>query len=250
MAWRSILIIADDLTGAADTAVQFRQAGLSAVVLARPASHRPVWPWAQVVSLSLNTRDASPAAVQHIWERQAPTIRALAQDALVYHKIDSTLRGHPALEVGLLLDCLGAASAIIAPAFPKLGRQTIDGIHRVDGVPLAETEYSRTQRRFQPTSHLPKLLATGDDVRTVHLPWQVIDAGVAVVAPWLRQRIDESCRLITVDAAHERHLDILSQALLPLAGRVLLVGSAGWAERLAIACQGLLAEMPAGPGAL
>ena len=245
-----ILIIADDLTGAADTAVQFCQAGFSAVVLAQPAGHHSIRPRAQVVSLSLNTRDAPAAVVRHIWERQAPTIRALAQDALVYHKIDSTLRGHPALEVRLLLDCLGVSGAIIAPAFPKLGRQTIDGVHRIDGTPLAETEFSRARRRPRPTSQLPDLLASGADVRPIHLPWQVIDGGVEVVARWLRERVDEPCRLITADAADERHLDILAQAALPLAGRVLLVGSAGWAERLAMACKGLLAEMPAGPGAL
>ena len=250
MALRSILIIADDLTGAADSAVQFRQAGFSAVVLAQPARHHSPWPRAQVVSLSLNTRDISPTAVRRIWERQAPTIRALAQDALVYHKIDSTLRGHPALEVRLLLGCIGAASAIVVPAFPKLGRHTVDGVHRVGGLPLAETEYSRTQRRSQPTSYLPELLAAGDDERPIHLPWQVIDGGVEIVARWLRERVDELCRVITADAADERHLDILTQSVLPLAGRVLLVGSAGWAERLAMACKGLLADMPAGPGAL
>jgi D-threonate/D-erythronate kinase len=250
VAVQSILIIADDLTGAADSAVQFRRAGFSAVVLGQPVRHHFPWPQAQVVSLSLNTRDASAAAVRRIWERQAPTIRALAQDALVYHKIDSTLRGHPALEVRLLLSCLGAASAIIAPAFPKLGRHTVDGVHRVGGLPLAETEYSQPQRRSQPTSYLPELLAAGDDVGPIHLPWQVIDGGVEVVARWLRQRVDELCRLITADAADERHLDILTQAALPLTGRVLLVGSAGWAERLAMACKGLLADMPAGPGVL
>jgi uncharacterized protein YgbK (DUF1537 family) len=247
---QSILIIADDLTGAADSAVQFRQAGFSTVVLAQPASHRSPWPRAQVVSLSLNTRDASAAVVRRIWERQAPTIRTLAQDALVYHKIDSTLRGHPALEVRLLLGCLSVASAIIAPAFPKLGRQTIDGVHRVDGMPLAETEYHRTRKRSQATSHVPDLLASGDDARPVHLSWQVIHGGVDIVAQWLRERINESHRLITADAADERHLDILTQAVLPLVGRVLLVGSAGWAERLAMACKGLLADLPAGTGAL
>jgi uncharacterized protein YgbK (DUF1537 family) len=247
---RSILIIADDLTGAADSAVQFRHAGFSAVVLAQLASHRTPWPRAQVVSLSLNSRDASPAAVRRIWERQAPAIRALAHDALVYHKIDSTLRGHPALEVRLLLGCLGAACAIIAPAFPKLGRHTADGVHCVGGMPLAQTEYARAWRRSQPTSYLPDLLTAGDDARPIHLPWQVIDRGIEVVAQWFRERLAESCRLITADATDERHLDILTQAALPLVGRVLLVGSAGWAERLAMACQGLLAAMPAGPGVL
>jgi D-threonate/D-erythronate kinase len=250
VALRSILIIADDLTGAADSAVQFRHAGFSAVVLAQLASPRTPWPRAQVVSLSLNSRDASPAAVRRIWERQAPAIRALAHDALVYHKIDSTLRGHPALDVRLLLGCLGATCAIIAPAFPKLGRHTADGVHRVGGMPLAETEYSRPWRRSRPTSYLPDLLTAGDDARPIHLPWQVIDSGIEVVAQWLRGRLAESCRLITADATDERHLDILTQAALPLVGRVLLVGSAGWAERLAMACQGLLAAAPAGPGVL
>src|SRR5262245_45469824 len=98
MRLRSILIIADDLTGAADSAVQFRQAGFSAVVQTYPPKLRSIWPRTQVVSLSLNTRDASAAAVKRLWERRASTIRTLARDALVYHKIDSTLRGHPALE--------------------------------------------------------------------------------------------------------------------------------------------------------
>ena len=245
-----ILIIADDLTGAADSAGQFRQAGFSALVLARPAKHQARLRGAQVVSLSLNTRDASAAAVRRIWERQAPTIRRLAQGALVYQKIDSTLRGHPGLEVRLLLDCLGASAAIIAPAFPKLGRHTIDGVHRVHGVPLADTEYARTQTRTRATSHLAELLASHDDERPVHLPWQVIDRGVDVVAPWLQERLDESCQLITADAADERHLDILTQAVLPMVGKVLMVGSAGWAERLAIAYKGLMTDTPAGPGVL
>ena len=127
MTLRSILIVADDLTGAADSAVQFRQVGLSAVVLATPPSRRFIWPRAQVVSLSLNTRDASPVGVQRIWERQAPAIRPLAQDALVYHKIDSTLRGHPALEVRLLLRCLGASGAIVAPLFPSSADKRLTG---------------------------------------------------------------------------------------------------------------------------
>jgi uncharacterized protein YgbK (DUF1537 family) len=90
----------------------------------------------------------------------------------------------------------------------------------------------------------------GDDARPIHLPWQLIEGGVEVVAQWLRERLDEPCRLITADAADEHHLDILTQAVLPLVGRLLLVGSAGWAEQLAMACKGVLADMPTGPGVL
>jgi D-threonate/D-erythronate kinase len=247
---RSILIVADDLTGAADSAVPFRRAGFSAMVLARPAKHHVLRPDAQVVSLSLNTRDASPAAVRRTWERSAPTIRALAQGALVYQKIDSTLRGHPALEVRLLLGYLGASAAVIAPAFPTLGRQTIDGVHRVYGVPVAETEYARRQSRGLATSYLPELFAVSDAQRPIHLPLQIVEAGAQVVAQWLQQRLDEPNRLITADAAVEHHLDVLTQVALPLAERVLLVGSAGWAERIAMACKGGMADVHARPGVL
>jgi D-threonate/D-erythronate kinase len=245
-----ILIIADDLTGAADTAVQFRQAGFSAVVLARLAGHHTLLQRSQVISISLNTRDASVTTIQRVWQRYASAITRLAHGALVYQKIDSTLRGHPALEVRLLLGYLGASAALIVPAFPKLGRQTRDGVHRVYGVPLAETEYARMQSRPQATSHLPGLFGVGSEPSPVHLPLQVIEEGQESVARWLQPYLHGPYRLITADAADERHLDILTQAALPHAGRLLLVGSAGWAERLALACGGRLADVHSTPGVL
>jgi D-threonate/D-erythronate kinase len=245
-----ILIIADDLTGAADSAVQFRQAGFTAVVLARPARQHIMWPRTQVVSLNLNTRDASPAAVRRLWERHAPIIRILAQGAFVYQKIDSTLRGHPALEVRLLLDLLGMSAAIIAPAFPKLGRQTLDGVHRVHGLPLAMTEYARQQTHGPAHSSLPEIFADVNGLLPAHLSWQVIEHGVEHVVTWLQEHLTEHGQLVTADAADESHLDILTQAVLPLEKRLLLVGSAGWAERLALAWKDMMSGLPPRPGAL
>ena len=245
-----ILIIADDLTGAADCAVQFRQAGFSAVVLTMLARNRAVSNRFRVVSLSLHTRDASAASVRRIWQRHGPAIAKLAAGALVYQKIDSTLRGHPALEVRLLLRHLRASSAVIAPAFPKQGRQTLDGVHRVHGIPLAETEYARTSTHSPVTSYLPELFTCVGDTAPAHLAGHIIERGPEVVGEWLRERLAGSCRLITADAAHESHLDMLTQAVLPLGNRLLLVGSAGWAERLALAYQAHVTAAQPRPGVL
>ena len=245
-----ILIIADDLTGAADTAVQFRRVGFPSVVLARLTKDHAPPKHTQVTSLSVNTRDASPTAVRRMWQRHAPTVTALAQGALVYQKIDSTLRGHPALDVRQLLGLLGASAALIAPAYPKLGRQTVGDVHRVHGVPLAETEYAGAQRRVPATSHLVELFTTDDGPPPVHLPLRVIEQGVERVAAWLQPYLAGPSRLITADAADESHLDTLTRAALPYAGRLLLVGSAGWAERLALACKEPLADAPVRPGVL
>lgn len=248
---RSILILADDLTGAADCAVQFRQAGFSALVLAHGVGRRAPFTSAQVISLNLHTRDLpSVAGVRRVWQRFSPIISTLAQDALVYQKIDSTLRGHPGLEVCLLLDILGLSAAIIAPAFPKLGRQTLDGVHRVHGVPLRETEYAQKHTRLQASSSLPEMFTEANGLPLAHLPWVVIERGMQEVAHWLREHLTEPGRLITADAAHEQHLDILTQAVISLDQRVLLVGSAGWAERLALACKESIAAVPTAPGVL
>ncbi len=230
-----LLIIADDLTGAADCAAPFGQAGWSAVVLTSPAAGRVEGERFQVLSLSLHTRDASAAGVRRVWSRHGSGIADLAQGALVYQKIDSTLRGHPALEVRLLLDLLGTPAALIAPAFPKQGRQTIDGVHRVQGLPLAETEYARTSARFRTSSRLSEIFTDACHPSPIHLPLPVIERGGETVATWLQERLAAQCRLITADAADESHFDTLTHAVLSLKRRPLLVGSAGWAERLALA---------------
>jgi len=243
-----VLIVADDLTGAADCAVQFRQAGFSAVVLTAPASARPSR--FQVVSLSLHTRDASWAQVLRVWERHTPAILQHAEHALVYQKIDSTLRGHPALEVRLLRHLLDAPAAVIAPAFPKQGRQTIDGVHQVQGIPLAETEFGRAQARPVTSSRLLEIFQGPREGSSVHLPWFVLEQGAGHVAEWLKERLRQSCQLITADAAHEDHLDTLTRAVFSLKQKVLLVGSAGWAERLALAYRETTAPPPPMPGTL
>jgi D-threonate/D-erythronate kinase len=219
-----ILILADDLTGAADCAVQFRQAGFSAVVLTKLARDHAASNRFRVVSLSLHTRDASAASVRRIWQRHGPAIAKLAAGALVYQKIDSTLRGHAALEVRLLLS--------------------------VHGAPLAETEYARASTNSPVSSYLPELFTWAGDAVPAHLPTHIIERGTEVVREWLREHLAGSCRLMTADAVHERHLDTLTQAVLPLGSRLLLVGSAGWAERLALACKARLTPAQPSPGVL
>ena len=116
------LILADDLTGAADSAVAFARRGLSASV---------AWgddpPGDAVLALDANSRRLSPDAA-------AACHRALLQahhreGAALFKKIDSTLRGQPAAELAATVQYLRArgrgALAIVAPAFPAAGPRCI-----------------------------------------------------------------------------------------------------------------------------
>lgn len=119
----SIRILADDLTGALDSAACFTgEAGALAVRWALPA------PGAGSFALSTETRDLGrEAAVRRVREA-AP---ALPGAALMFKKVDSLLRGHVAAEVAAAMGAAGIARAVLAPAFPQQRRVTRGGRQHV-----------------------------------------------------------------------------------------------------------------------
>ena len=131
-----IAIVADDLTGAADTASGLVGMGLPWVTWERPGANVAWQDDDRVVAVDAGTRDL-PAAVA------AESVRSLAQRfrlagfTHLYKKVDSTLRGHISAEVRAALEGWHPASlAVIAPAFPAMGRTTVDGRQRVGNEPL------------------------------------------------------------------------------------------------------------------
>ena len=116
-----VAIVADDLTGAADAAAPFAARGLRTVV----ALSLDAVIEADVVAIDTDSREA-PAP-----DRVAAAFRALPAEMLV-KKIDSTLRGHLAVEIDAALEET-RAEAVVAPAFPAMRRVIRGGRLLVDG---------------------------------------------------------------------------------------------------------------------
>jgi D-threonate/D-erythronate kinase len=126
-----ILIIADDLTGAADCAAA---CGSDALVILDDSCAVPT---ADVVAFDANTRCMT---AEHAAAETARIVRSHPA-SIVYKKIDSSLRGHVAAEITAALDAYRSlghpdAIAVVAPAFPAMGRTTTGGRQYVRGVPL------------------------------------------------------------------------------------------------------------------
>jgi uncharacterized protein YgbK (DUF1537 family) len=126
-------VIADDLTGAADTGVQLARAGHRTVVAFGGGRAR-----ADAVVIDTDSRGLAPAEA-------AARVRAcdVSGADIVMKKIDSTLRGPLAAEVEAALAASGRARAVVAPAFPATGRTTVGGVQRVDGVAVHRTRFAR-----------------------------------------------------------------------------------------------------------
>jgi len=117
-----VLIVADDLSGAADCGIACVHAGLNAKVslgIPREDSAR-----ADVLSLDAHTRVLTAQAAA---DRMRSLVNEYAHDSkiLLFKKIDSTLRGHLGAELAAVLvarrTVVPDAIAIMAPAFPANG---------------------------------------------------------------------------------------------------------------------------------
>ena len=116
-----IRILADDLTGALDTAAVFR--GQIPVFIDRPSPKEAVHP---VSVIAIPTRDVSPAILP---EYLVPVLPWFESATMVFKKVDSLIRGNTFSEVVWLFRNGKFDKIIFAPAFPRQGRVTVQGQH-------------------------------------------------------------------------------------------------------------------------
>ncbi|WP_329250964.1 four-carbon acid sugar kinase family protein [Actinoallomurus sp. NBC_01490] len=129
-----LVIVADDLTGAGDSAAPFTAHFSVAITVAAEAG----WPAADVVAVDTDSRYATAeVAAARV---TAALRRASDGGARVFKKIDSLLRGNVGAEVRAAVTALAGsrrpALAVVSAAFPATGRTTRNGVVHVDGRPL------------------------------------------------------------------------------------------------------------------
>ena len=209
-------VIADDLTGACDSAVQFRLRG------ARSIAHIDFTAetdgQAEVEAFTTDTRDVDQAELEARICQVAQQASALSPK-LIFKKIDSLLRGSPGREIFAAIDAFGCDAAVITPAYPELGRTVWDGQLYVDGngawKPIAVAELLREQGLAECAAVKPECIG---------------------------EALHDGARFISVDATCAEDLDRLVSEALTDGRRLLWAGAGGLASSLAQAVFGAPAE--------
>ena len=134
-----LIVIADDLTGAAEIAALAHRHGLSAAVVAR--GHRPNTP-AEVLVFNTDSRLDSGAIAAAKVAELVPAVLSL-KPALIFKKPDSVLRGPVRAELQALAAALGLARILLVPANPSLGRTVRAGRYAINGTALHLTAFGR-----------------------------------------------------------------------------------------------------------
>jgi uncharacterized protein YgbK (DUF1537 family) len=118
----ALRLLADDLTGALDTAAELSALCGPVRVLWDGSATATSQPGS--IALDSGTRETERDAAVARTEALAP---ALAGAGIAYKKVDSLLRGHVAAELAACLHLGGWHHCVFAPAFPAQGRITRGG---------------------------------------------------------------------------------------------------------------------------
>ena len=221
----TLLIIADDLTGANDTGVQFAKQGIETLVVIDAAQF--IAPFVcQVLVVNTESRHLnSDEAYQRVYNVVQQGVQLGIPQ--FYKKTDSTLRGNIGSELAALIEATGEQSLFFAPAYPQLKRTTRRGTQSVNGVPLHHSSFARDP--FNPVS----------EASIAAIIAQQSDLAVAPFASYVS--VSDAPTIYVVDAETDEDLRTIARLL---HHQKLLAGSAGLAEFLPAAMQLPTARVP------
>ncbi|MFW2545113.1 four-carbon acid sugar kinase family protein [Primorskyibacter sp. 2E107] len=133
---KPVLILADDLTGALDSSVGFAD-GLRRVVVARSPEAVSDALEQKPDVLAINTGSREGAEARAVSQVEAALAQLdLGAFGVIFKKVDSRLKGHVAVETGVLAMAARRARHVACPAIPDMGRIVLDGALCGGGVAL------------------------------------------------------------------------------------------------------------------
>jgi uncharacterized protein YgbK (DUF1537 family) len=228
----SLAVIADDLTGAADAGIQFGRSG-SQVLLVPHQELAAINPasFNGALTVSTESRNLSPTAAGEQVRQTGMAVYRL-KPQLIYKKIDSCMRGNVGAEVAALADVFGCRGALIAPAFPAQGRTTLHDVHYVRNIPVADSETGRDPASPVRASRLSELIARQCRRPVGRIDAAELDGNPRNLKTFVENLLTQGRRLITCDATHQRHLEVIARLAGDQFPHLLLAGSAGLAQAL------------------
>lgn len=229
-------IIADDLTGANDTALQFHLKGANTQILLsdeiEPLNVKNTQTWA----ISTESRNVEPDIAYEKVVKTANMFKEKLNPDFIYKKIDSTIRGNIAVEVLGLLSVFDYAAALIVPAFPAEIRTTVGGYHLLKGVPIERTEMACDPHSPIAESHVPTLLKNqlADEYSNIigQIELKTVMKGAGPILQKIKELISDGKKLIVCDAVSTVDVEQVALALKKSENNILPVGCAAFAQSL------------------
>ncbi|GAG73850.1 unnamed protein product, partial [marine sediment metagenome] len=204
-------IIADDLTGANDTGVQFSKKRYNTVVSIIEESGNIIIPNnTDVFVIDTETREVDAKTARQRLRSVLQRLNFSDKD-IFYKKVDSTLRGYIGGELEEMMNILEKDICIFTPTFPSHKRITIGGYLIVNGKPLGLSKYYSGDLKAGEASFIPFLLKQQTTLSIARIDFIDVTKGQEVIFKKLNKLYQGGDKIIIIDATEEMHLkDILN----------------------------------------
>jgi uncharacterized protein YgbK (DUF1537 family) len=226
----TLLILADDLTGALDTGVQFAKKGIPTRVFLSPDgkienSKAGAMPGeliaAAVLVINTDTRHHSLSDAGKIITSCLDRYRDVPY---VYKKTDSTLRGNIGAELEALAMARNIQQLPFVPAYPGLGRTTAGGHQLLKGIPIDKTDMASDALNPIRHSFIPDIIGEESDI-----PVRLIPAKTVPPVPNQKSQRKE---ILVYDCENAGELRDIARSLKQRQLLSVTAGCAGFAEFL------------------
>ena len=214
----TLLVLADDFTGALDTGVQFSSKGINTLVTTnKELKDLTLEDDTEVLVIDTESRYLS-------FEKSYQLIKEILQVAkkqgisYFYKKVDSALRGNISSEIKALLEEFPEQKIGMVPAFPEMNRIVRDGKLYIDGIPVSQSIFAKDP--YEPV--------TESDIRIRLKKEAGIEA--ALVQNWEEPFPDQD--LLLFDSHSEEDLEEIAGCLQKKNDLRLSIGCAGFAKYL------------------
>lgn len=156
------LVLADDLSGAAEIAGIAARTGRRVLLCADPPLHLPA---ADLVVIDTDSRLRPPPEAAARIHRIASATRTWPPHR-IFKKVDSVLRGPLREEIDAALAAFGLSRAVLASANPSRNRIVRDGSYFVDGTPLDLTVFAKDPTHPTLTARVRDFTQNADSILT------------------------------------------------------------------------------------
>ncbi|WP_134090205.1 four-carbon acid sugar kinase family protein [Olivibacter sp. XZL3] len=190
-----IIVIADDLTGAAELG----GIGLRYNLRVEIANQIGVAfsTETDLLVININTRSMIEAAMEQLsralkWIEQLPY-------SFLFKKVDSVLRGHVTAEINMQLVNTHMKRALLLPANPRLGRIIKNGKYYVQGQEIHETHFSKDPEFPIKNADVLHMLGAGEEVQV--MAWRDIfpEEGIVVGEVLTEEDVEKWIQLVPDD---------------------------------------------------
>jgi uncharacterized protein YgbK (DUF1537 family) len=229
------LLIADDLTGGADTGAQFAKRGLSTLLISLKKGLTidfSQYPERDVLVVNTDSRGLGP-------DKAFSLVSSLLKNydeelfPIIYKKIDSTLRGNIGYETDAIIKETNISMGFMTPSFPEQDRTVVDGVLIVKGKPLALTEASSDVATPVRESCVYRLVEQQIRRKVGWIDLAHVASGGKELREAVEREQEKGNQVLIFDAVRRSDLTHIADVAFSMEEKPLFIGSAGLAEEVA-----------------